>query len=84
MGELPLQMPDRWLDSENALQQWCSFFFFFFTLVTEPRRSLSVKLRDKRVYAPQIRAHLGTTVHFCELNDDLSPRYAPPPRARPG
>ena len=29
-------------------------FFFFFTLVTGPRRSLSLKLRDTRVYTPQI------------------------------
>jgi len=29
--------------------------FFFFTLVTGPRRSLSLKLSDTRVYAPQIR-----------------------------
>ena len=27
------------------------FFFFFFTLVTGPRRSLSLKLSDTRVYA---------------------------------
>ena len=39
-------------------------FFFFFTPVTGPRRSLSLKLRDTRVYEPQIRAHLGTTAHF--------------------
>ena len=32
-----------------------SFFFFFFTLVTGPRRSLSLKLSDTRVYEPQIR-----------------------------
>ena len=37
------------------------FFFFFFTLVTGPRRSLSLKLSDTRVYEPQIRARLGTT-----------------------
>jgi len=36
------------------------FFFFFFTLVTGPRRSLSLKLSDARVYAPQTRARLGT------------------------
>jgi len=42
-------------------------FFFFFTLVAGPRRSLSVKLSDTRVYAPRIRARLGTTAHFCEL-----------------
>jgi len=39
--------------------------FFFFTIVTGPRRSLSLKLSDTRVYAPQIRARLGTTAHFC-------------------
>ena len=38
------------------------FFFFFFTLVTGPRRSLSLKLSDTRVYEPQIRAlDFGTT-----------------------
>ena len=35
--------------------------FFFFTLVTGPTRSLSLKLSDTRVYEPQIRARLGTT-----------------------
>ena len=40
------------------------FFFFFFTLVTGPRRSLSLKLSDTRVCASQIRARLGTTAHF--------------------
>ena len=40
------------------------FFFFFFTLVTGPRRSLSLKLSDTRVYEPRIRARLGTTAHF--------------------
>jgi len=29
-------------------------FFFFFILVTGPRRSLSLKLSDTRVYEPQI------------------------------
>ena len=33
-----------------------SVFFFFFTLVTGPRRSLSLNLSDARVYEPQIRA----------------------------
>jgi len=37
------------------------FFFFFFTLVTGPRRSLRLKLSDTIVYEPQIRARLGTT-----------------------
>jgi len=42
-------------------------FFFFLTRVTGPRRSLRLKLSDTRVYAPQIRARLGTTPHFCEV-----------------
>jgi len=42
-------------------------FFFFFTPVTGPRRSLSLKLSDTRVYEPQIRAHLGTTAHLCKV-----------------
>jgi len=33
--------------------------FFFFTLVTGPRRSLSLKLSDTRVYEPQIRFRIG-------------------------
>jgi len=32
--------------------------FVFFTLVTGPRRSLSLKLSDTRVYEPQIRSAL--------------------------
>jgi len=31
------------------------YFFFFFTLVTGPRRSLSLKLSDTKVYEPQTR-----------------------------
>jgi len=38
-----------------------------YSLVTGPRRSLSLKLSDKRVYEPQIRARLGTAAHFCEV-----------------
>jgi len=34
------------------------FFFFFFTLVTGPRRSLSLQLSDTRVCGPQIRVRL--------------------------
>jgi len=44
--------PKRWSRAEG-------FFFFFFTLVTGPRRSLSLKLSDTKVYEPQIRARLG-------------------------
>ena len=31
-----------------------ALFFFFFTLVTGPRKSLSLKLSDTRVYEPQV------------------------------
>ena len=31
-----------------------TFFFFFFTLVTGPRRSLSLQLSDTKVYEPQL------------------------------
>ena len=36
-------------------------FFFFFTLVTGPRRSLSLKLGDTRVYEPHIQARKSET-----------------------
>jgi len=55
------------------------FFFFFFTLVTGPRRSVSLKLRDTRVYAPQIRARLGTTAHFCNTSPLQEVATAPSP-----
>ena len=42
-------------------------FFFFITRVTGPRRSLSLKLSDTRVYEPELRARLGTAVHFCKV-----------------
>ena len=50
------------------------FFFFFFTLVTGPRRSLSLKLSDTNVYEPQIRA----TVVVCKWCSALESRTAPP------
>ena len=48
----------------NAAQDGDAAKVFFFTLVTGPSRSLSLKLSDTRVYEPQIRARLGTTAHF--------------------
>ena len=61
---------------------------FFFTLVTGPRRSLSLKLSDTRVHEPQIRARLGTATHFCEvvvlkLRADTGGRQAGVGRAHP-
>jgi len=44
-----------------------SKLLFFFTLVAGARSLLSFKLSDTRVYAPQIRARLGT------LEIDLTP-----------
>ena len=63
----PVHLPSRRRSQRGA-------FFFFFTLVTGPRRSLSLKLSDTRVYEPHIRARLGTTTHFCEVNEEHSVR----------
>jgi len=54
-------------DHGDNRDQGPHFFFFFVTLVTGPRKSLSLKLSDSRVYEPQLRARLGTTAHFCEV-----------------
>ena len=54
-------------DVDRAIDVINEVIFFFFTLVTGPRRSLSLKLSDTRVYEPQIRARLGTT------GDDQAP-----------
>ena len=51
-GSVPLELPSS---------------LFFFTLVTGPRRSLSLKLSHTRVYEPQIPARLVTTTHFCDV-----------------
>ena len=53
-------------------------FFFFFTLVTGPRRSLSLNLSDTRVYEPPIRArfaldHVTADTFF---RKSLSPQIA--------
>jgi hypothetical protein len=42
----------------------------------DPSRSLSLKLSDTRVDDPQIRAHLGTTAHCC--NVVVSVHHQPP------
>ena len=48
------------------------FSFFFFTLVTVPIRSLSLKLSETRVYAPQIRAlHADCRVHGRSVSLEL-------------
>ena len=48
-------------------------FFFFFTLVTGPRRSLSLKLSDTRFYEPQIRPMIGLAV--VDYSNDVSTRW---------
>ena len=65
--QLKAQGPSRTCNERSATEPspLCStfsssFFFFFFTLVTGPRRSLSLKLSDTRVYEHQIRAALAT------------------------
>jgi len=47
-----------------------SSLLLFCTLVTGPRRSLSIKLSDTRVYEPQIRACLGTRTGAMDLGGD--------------
>jgi len=42
-------------------------FFLFFTPVSGPRGSLSLKLSDARVYGPHIRARFGTIAELCEV-----------------
>ena len=47
------QSLDHFVDQDGAIAQWYFFFFFcFFTLVTGPRWSLSLKLLNTRVYEP--------------------------------
>ena len=56
------------------------FTYFFFTLVTGPRSSLSLKRSDSRVYEPQIRARLGTTAHQPNVDGPVSSRRDGQPR----
>ena len=50
--------------TDSAVKKY--FGFFFFTLVTGPRRSVSLKLSETGVYEPQIRGLLVATTHLCE------------------
>jgi len=72
MSEVPLQVVrpvilDK-IGGTIERNEAINLFFFFFTLVTGPRRSLSLKMSDTRVCEPQIRARLGTTAHVPALN----------------
>jgi len=51
--DVPLH-PDGVLEPESETRN-PKRFLFFFTLVTGPRRSLSLKLSDAGVYEPQMR-----------------------------
>jgi len=73
--EIPLEglwhetSPSRqreWVRSSRT-ETFSSACFPFFSLVSGPRRSLSLKLRDTRVYEHQRRTRLGTTAHFCKV-----------------
>jgi len=53
MGEVPLYSVEAKCGAQTEFTHSLSFvFFFFFTLVTGPSRSLSLKLSDTRVYEP--------------------------------
>jgi len=49
-----------YIEQELAGAALAAVAFFLITLIAGPRRSLSLKLSDTRVYEPQIRARLGT------------------------
>ena len=56
---------------------------YFFTLVTGPRRALSLlKLSDTRVYEPEIRTRLGYGHDAHNLLGRLTTRAASPPPPR--
>ena len=48
-------LPDAYVTA--SVRRW----YFFFTLITGPRRSLSLELSDTRVYQPHTRVRLGST-----------------------
>jgi len=51
---------------EDEMKLLFEVLLFFFTLVTGPTRSSSIRLSDTTVYEPQIPA-LGTTAHLCKV-----------------
>jgi len=61
-------------------------FFFFFTLVTGPRRSLSLELSDTRVYEPQIRDRLWSSGFILPLllTEAIEEEVLRPPFPNPG
>jgi len=54
LGWIVTKKKKGWCEAARAdpISAGVFFFFFFFTLVTGPRRSLSRKLSDTRVYEP--------------------------------
>ena len=68
----PIVKPDQTMLLPGTL-------FFCLSLVTGPRRSLSLKLSETRVYEPQIRARLGTTPAYKGYltHKKASPRRTP-------
>ena len=57
MSEVPLYRADPSFAAVRTIP------LFYFTLITGPRRSLSLERSDASVYKPQIRAHFETTAH---------------------
>jgi len=60
------------LPEDVPAQPGPSAFFFFFTLVTGPRRSWSLKLRDTRVYEPQIPSAVRISLNLTESLNRIS------------
>ena len=76
LSRLDMKVFKRWVCvSVYVPSSSATVLFFFFSLVTGPRRSLRLKMSDTRVYEPQIRARLGTTAHFCEVVPQSRPQH---------
>ena len=64
---LPPFPPSRTRMIAPAPNRFLLLHYFFFAFVAGPKGSLSLKLSDTKVYAPQIRGRLGTTARFCKV-----------------
>jgi len=67
MSEVPLYYLscNRVWDASRVVGEMVRCFFFFFTLVTGPRRSLILKLSDTKVYEP-VRPERTHVYSSCE------------------
>jgi len=73
LAEKPSSLPS------SDMSPQVPFVFFFFTLDTGPRRSLSLDLSDTRVCEPQTRARVppssGECIFLSESSDEVTARF---------